>query len=126
MKKTFVITTLSIAMITFVFVACFRHSAVPKEWRVLSLGMSRTEILSHISTEIFDQRYVKGFDMTRTQKCHRFGAAGCWMLVMTYDSSDRLNWAQIEFVCGEGPYLNVMWPAQLLYRINKSSIYCIH
>jgi len=84
--------------------------------------MPRTQVLSHISTEIFDERYAKGFDMARTQRCQRYGALGYWMFVMHYNSSDILSNARIEFVCYDNPHLDGLWPSQLLYRINKGSI----
>ena len=126
MKKKLLFATVLLAVSLIGFVICFRHSQPPKAWREISLGMPRTQVLSHISTEILDQRYAKGFDMTRTQGCHRFGAFGYWMFVTSYDSSDHLSDARIEFVCYDKLRLNAQWPSQLLYRINKCSIYDIN
>jgi hypothetical protein len=97
-----------LAMIA-VFGIGFIRPDIPEEWRSISVGTSREQVLRIIPDTLIDLRELKGFDIA-TREYTQWGVRKCWwQLELIYDEADMVKSIEARFTDPNCGLYNTKW-----------------
>jgi hypothetical protein len=83
----------------------FRRPPMPDEWRLITLGDSRLDVLSTVKEKVNDMRDLKGYDLFTRKNSN----SDWWQLMVKYDPNGIVVETLVSYTNANIGFHNINW-----------------